>query len=208
MKILIVDDHKIFRVSLIRFLKDTYARYDFVEAVNGSDALARLRGSKFDLVFLDVSMPVLDGYEACKFIRKNYPNLPIIMLTQFHNDGLIHHFLKMGVHSFLTKGADEAELTSAINCVLKGEFFFPEEIRTIIANRGNREETDDFNLSPQEKKLIQFLQKGITSKEIAHQMGLTTKTVNTYRERLLKKTNAANCAELISFGFRVGILQT
>jgi DNA-binding NarL/FixJ family response regulator len=206
MKILVVDDHNIFRVSLIGVLKSIYTTYDFEEAGNGSEALEKLKSSKVDLVFLDVSMPIMNGYEVCKFIRQNYPTLPIIMLTQFYNNGFIYHFFKMGVQSFLTKEASVSELTSAIDCALRGEFFFPEQIRIIIEDGRSQETTGRFELNQQEKRLIQLLHKGITSKDIAHQMGLTIKTVHTYRERLLKKTNSANCAELISFGFRTGIL--
>ncbi len=206
MKILIADDHQLFRVAFIRLLKNIYANCDFYEAANGKETLERLKVLKFDLVFLDVSMPIMDGYEACKFIRQDHPALSIIMLTQFDDHHLIQHFFKMGVHSFLTKDACISDLTSAIDYALRGDFFFPEQIKLIIKNLKGKEDQCRLELAPQEKKLIRLLHKGIAIKEVAQQMGLTEKSARTYRERLMKKTKTNNVAQLISFGFKKGIL--
>jgi len=137
MEILIVDDHQIFRASLIRFLKSIIkASHNYYEAGNGQEALEKLQASSFDLVFLDVSMPIMDGYETCTAIRQGYPELPIIILTQYDDHHLICHFVQAGIKSFLTKDASETELISAIDCALRGETFFLPDVKKIIESAG------------------------------------------------------------------------
>ncbi|MBS1507022.1 MAG: response regulator transcription factor [Bacteroidetes bacterium] len=207
MKILLVDDHQIFRASLIRLLRSIYKGLNsYEEAKDGKEALEKLGKSKFDLVILDVSMPVMDGYEASRILRQDYPSLPIIILTQFDDYYLISHFVRIGINSFLTKDANITELKCAIDSALKNEKFLSDKIERILRVRVSFEDSHQVELAPQEKVLIQLLQQGKTSKDIAQHMGLTIKTVRTYRERLLDKTKTKNVAELISFGFRTGHL--
>jgi DNA-binding NarL/FixJ family response regulator len=120
MNILIVDDHRLFRIAIIGLLK-TSSIHDCDEAPNGQEALEKLRKKSFDLVLLDVSMPVMDGFETCKHIVHEYSNLPVIILTQFDSESLIRHFLDLGVHSFLSKGASADELISAIESAKTGK---------------------------------------------------------------------------------------
>lgn len=210
MKILVVDDHQLFRKAFIRLLKISIEYPIFCdEAQSGQEAIDKLEQKKFDLVFLDVSMPRMDGVEAYKHIKNDHPGLPVIILTGFDNENLISHFVKTGVHSFLSKGASVDELRSAIESIGTGKKYFPMEIELIIKkmirNR-NKDGSKRFDFSCQEKLLMQFLVKGFTSKEIAEQMKLTNNTVRTYKERLMEKTNTQNVAELIAFGFKNGIL--
>lgn len=207
MKLLIVDDHQIFRASFIRLLKIIFHgnnRYE--EAGNGFEAIKKMKASRFDVVIMDVSMPEMNGYEACKIIRHNYPDTPVIMLTQFDDGKLIKHFVNSGVFSFLTKDASIDELKTAISYAVKREKYFSEKVMSIINGPNGYDNQFMVELAPQEKVLIHLLEQGKTSKEIATEMGLTLKTVRTYRERLLEKTSTNNVAELISFGFRTGVL--
>jgi DNA-binding NarL/FixJ family response regulator len=201
MKILIVDDHKIFRAAFIRFLSTILNPDDeCIEAGNGESALALIHDSVFDVVFLDISMPIMDGYEACKQICKIKDHPSVIMLTQHEEKVTSSYFINKGV-SFLTKSADPEEIASAIEFVRTGKQY--------LQNGFSHTECGEINieLSGQEKRLIESLQLGNSSRDIAKQMMLTTKTVDTYRERLLKKTKTKNVAELIAFAFKTGLLR-
>jgi len=211
MKLLIVDDHLIFRKAFIRLLKIAVEySIDCDEAQNGVEAIDKLQEDKFDLVFLDVSMPQMDGIEACKRIRINHQELAIIILTQYDNEDLIFHFFNNGVHSFLSKGASVDELKAAIDNVCIGKKYFPPEVNLVLQRKKGKSNTDcarKIELAYQEKQLLKLLQEGLMSKEIAGRMNLTDKTVRTYKERLMERTNTRNAAELITFGFRNGILR-
>jgi DNA-binding NarL/FixJ family response regulator len=211
MNILVVDDHQIFRKAFIRLLKISVDQGIVCdEAQNGQDAIDQIQNKHFDLVFLDVSMPQMDGVEACRRIREGHPNVAVIMLTQFDNESLIFHFFNIGVQSFLSKDTSVEELKLAIKGVLIGKKYFPPVINKIIQKKvceSNTLSIQKIELTFQEKQLLLFLQAGLTSKEAAERMNLTDKTVRTYKERLMEKTNTRNVAELITFGFRNGILR-
>jgi two-component system response regulator NreC len=209
MKVLIIDDHDVFRKSFILLLKSiTLENILSVEATNGNEGLLALEKSDFDLIFLDVVMPKMNGIDACKKITKLYSKIPIIILTKCYNESLIFYFFELGVHSFLTKENSIDQLKIAIENAIAGRKYFPEPINDLIRKRRNDKsqliQTVEFTL--QEKRLISFLQKGHSSKMIAHLMGLSVKTIDTYRERLLLKTQTNNVAGLISFGYETGIL--
>jgi len=199
MNILVTDDHQIFRSSFITLLKaivTTPCQYH--EAKNGKEALSLIEQIHFHLVFLDVSMPVMNGYETCKQIiaKPNHP--PIIMLTQHSKKIVVSHFRGIGV-SFITKNAEVTDITEAISNTLAGKQYIEKSLQP--------ETTTDVNLldlTPQEKALISKLQSGKSSKEISALLHLTPKTVDTYRERLLRKLKVKNVAELISFVFNTG----
>ncbi|MBI1768665.1 MAG: response regulator transcription factor [Bacteroidetes bacterium] len=211
MDILVVDDQQIFRKAFVRLLKEAVDQgINCDEAQNGYEAIEKMQKIKFDLVFLDVSMPRMDGLEACRHIRTEHPKVPIIILTQFDNETLIFHFFNIGVHSFLSKDANIDELTAAIDSARREEKYFPPWIDLIIQKKRHELSNNSWQkieLSCQEKRLLQLLQEGHTSKEIALEMNLAVNTIHTYRDRLLEKTRTRNVAQLISFGFRIGLLK-
>jgi DNA-binding NarL/FixJ family response regulator len=199
MTILITDDHRTFRAAMISLLKaslnpDTV----YLEAKNGAEALACLQEINVDLVFLDVCMPHMNGYETCKKIVELPNHPPIIVLTGVIEAASVSHFVALGL-SFLTKDASIEQINEAIAVTLAGgQFIEPGLMEGNLPNRFSIE------MSKQEKNLIVKLTEGLSSKEIAQQMEVTPKTVETYRERLLKKLKVKNVAELISFAFKTG----
>ena len=210
MKILVVDDHKLFRNAFIRLLGTCVSCPIFCDqAQNGLEALAKLHNGNFDLAFLDVNMPEMDGLETCRRLEIEQVRTPIIVLTQFYNENLIFHFFKLGVSSFLTKGTSVEELKTAVDSVVSGKKYFPVEVDKVIQKILNKQDfgcLQRIDLTHQEKQLLRYLQEGLTSKEIAREMNLTDKTIRTYKERIMEKTDTRNVAELITFGFRNGIL--
>ena len=177
-----------------------------LEAQEGEEVLELLQNVKPDIIFLDVSMNGMNGIETCKHLLEKYPEIPVVMLTQHCEKGLIINLFRMGVSSFLTKDVDISEVKLAIEYILRGEKYFPKKIEEII------DSSEESNLAKiefgfQEKMLLRLLSSGKTSKEIANKMNLAIKTITTYRERLLAKTKTKNVAELISYCFRNGIMK-
>ena len=170
----------------------------FYEAKNGMEAIHLIKKMKFDLVFLDVSMPVMNGYETCKEILAMPSPPPLIMLTQHSEYVVVEHFRRFGL-SFITKNASVEDIVKAVSITLSGKQFIEGAL-----DQGHERKLTMFNLTDQEKTLIGKLGSGLSSKEIAEQMALKAKTVTTYRERLLKKMKVKNVAEMISLIFRTG----
>jgi DNA-binding NarL/FixJ family response regulator len=210
MKLLIVDDQQLPRKTFVRMLELIILPKPIcVQAGNGEEALTELQKSIFDIVFLDVSMPVMDGYDACKIIRSEYPLTRLVMLTQLDTENLFFHFFNLGVHSILTKDVDLDEVLTAVEKVRNDEKYFPPKIEALIQKEIAKQDSDvrNIDLTSQEKRLIQLLKEGLTSKEIAREMNLTVNTINTYRDRILEKTKTSNVAQLIALGFQIGILR-
>jgi DNA-binding NarL/FixJ family response regulator len=205
MKVLIVDDHALFRLAFIQFLKSQMDKKLLCfEAKNGQEALDLVKETKFDLVFLDIGMPVMNGYETIQEMKSMHPLQKIIILTQHFVHYIPSYFTTMGV-SFLSKDVDESEMVNAIKSVLEGRQYIQTIFRKTVKSRDNVDHRM-LEFTIQERKLIQLLGIGRSSKEIANDMGLKPKTIETYRERLFKKTHVKNVAELMSFAFKNGVM--
>lgn len=208
MKILLTDDHELFRKSLAMLLATLIeAPIIFEEAASGETALEKLRDNSFDLLFLDISMPGMNGTTVCRHLYESGIKTSVIVLTQLDDAHLISQLLALGVKSFLTKDCSIPEIALAINTVRNGQIYLPEKLNESVKALANGyHENIRPDLSIQEVRLIKFLQQGLTSKDIAQEMHLTVKTVDTYRERILHKTKTKNVAELISMAFKTGLI--
>jgi DNA-binding NarL/FixJ family response regulator len=212
MRFLVADDHNIFRKAIIKLLKTSIEPApECMEAENGIEAVELIKAFRFDIVLLDVSMPAMNGIEACKIILKEYPNQKIIMLTQFDDEKLFAYLYKLGIVSFITKHSDYEELLKAISLASSGKKYFPVEFQPVIekaTNNGGLQVSTHLDFTPQEKILTGLLRLGFTSKEVASKMNLSERTVRTYRERLLEKTGTHNIAELITFASNTGVIDS
>lgn len=203
------EDNRKFREGVSKLVLSNEDWLDLIfVADNGIQLLNWLETQRPDIVLMDIRMPEMDGIETTKTIREKYPALKIIAFTEFDYEENIVEMNKAGVKSFVAK-SEAQELVRAIKIVSEGGVYFPDEVAEILQKYIKRTTTLEdndlinynklkFDLSPQERKLIQLLIQGKTSKEIALQLNLTVKTISTYRERLLKKTNTKNVAELLS----------
>ena len=208
MKIMVVDDHPLFRTAFCKMLSENILIKEIANAANGKEAISRLKKSRFDAIFLDINMPVMNGYDAFCQIREEFPAVKILMLTQHDEKSVILYFVKHGAHAFLTKASDMSEIDGALNALKLNHKYFSPSILEVI--KDSVHEIDVFSnkleMTNYEKRLIEFLGKGFSSKEVATELGMTVNTINTYRERLLIKTGVKNVAELISFAYTHGIL--
>ncbi len=208
MKILLTDDHELFRKSLAMLLATLIEPpVVFEEAATGEKALEKLQDNSFDLMFLDISMPGMNGTTVCRHLYKSNIKTSVIVLTQLDDAHLISQLLLLGVKSFLTKDSSIPEIEHAIRSVRDGLVYLPQKLNeSVEALKKGYQENVRLDVSVQELRLIKFLQQGFTSKGIAKEMNLTVKTIDTYRERLLYKTKTSNVAELISFAFKTGLI--
>ena len=208
-KVLIADDHAVVRQGLKQILADTPDISVVAEAANGQEALTKVRTNKVDLVILDMTMPGKSGLETLTDLKRERPNLPVLVLSVHGEDQYGVRVLKSGASGYLTKNSAPDELVSAIRkAVTGGKYISPglaEKMASGLA--ADTEIPPHERLSDREYQVLCLMASGKMIKEIAEQMSLSVKTVSTYRFRILGKLNKNNSAELIHYAIQHGLVQ-
>lgn len=205
--IVIADDHKLFRKGVRALLED----FDFIgkiyEAANGVELLELLNQADPlpDLILLDIQMPVMDGIEALKKIRKEFPGQKVVILTMEDDKQFILHLIMEGVNGYLLKNTEPEELEIAIRKLLINDFYFPAEMSQLVlksARKGIKGLADLPQFSEKEIEILEYICKEYTASEIAEQLHLSVRTIEGYRSRLLDKAGAKNIAGLVMYAFK------
>jgi two-component system, NarL family, invasion response regulator UvrY len=208
MRILIADDHPIFRAGLKEILIKQPDVESVGEAEDGLRALALARKERWDLILLDITMPGKDGLEVLQELRRERPKLPVLILSAHPEDQMALRLLKAGAAGYLTKDKAPEVLLIAIKKVLHGEKYISEALAqktalyVISEAPGLLHET----LSDREYQVLQMIASGKTIKEIGDALFLSTRTVSTYRSRLLEKMNMKSNTELLRYALEHKLL--
>lgn len=212
-RVLLADDHAVLRSGL-RLLLTSANQYDVVgEASSGSETLSLAEQLQPDLILLDLSMPGLGGLDALPLVRKLAPAARILILTMHDDPQYLRKALKDGANGYVLKKAADAELLLAIRAVLHGEVYVhPSMTRVLLedllpeAQRINNENAWE-NLSDREREVLKMVALGHTSAEIAEQLSLSAKTVETYRSRGMEKLGLRTRAALVRFALQEGLIK-
>lgn len=217
LSVLIVDDHPLFRTAINRLLKNIPFVKRVAEAENGVSALEMMEKETYDIVLLDLMMPVMDGSETARHIRKRYPACRIVVLTMSDSRNEIIELLGMGVLGYVLKSTDEEELTSAILRVREGTPYLSAAVENVwldfLSERSkneilkNNQFFDKNELSDREKEIIIMLCKQMNSKEIAEILSMSQHTVNTHRHNIMKKLDTDNVVGIAIYAIKNGIYQ-
>jgi two-component system, NarL family, response regulator DegU len=208
-QLLLVDDHTLFRQTLANSLSQSSHQFEVHQAVNGKDALDFLETHSIDLVLLDIQMPVMNGIEAFKHIRKIYPKVKVLALTQLDESSLIIYLLRLGINGFLVKNVDLDELERAIvETMQKGEYSNELVAHVLKQYLAMPDQFPNLSLSPREFQLLELIKMGMSNKEMANYLDLEVFTVESYRKSLMQKTKCRNTADVVSFAYRIGINST
>ena len=203
MKVLIADDHSLIR-SAMKILLENQGYEVVAEATNGADAVQLARLHQVDLMVLDITMPGLDGLEVLNRIRASGLNTRILVLTSQSPLFYSQRCMKAGAAGFITKGQDLTELMRAIKIIMDGYTFFPflaaSSVRNSDASMSDIEMIQ--NLSARELYILQQLARGLSNKKIAEDMILSSKTISTYKARLIEKLNIKSVVYLAEFAKR------
>ena len=201
MRILIADDHPIFRAGLKEILIKQPDTESVGEAEDGLKALALARKERWDLILLDITMPGKDGLEVLQELRRERPKLPILILSAHPEDQMALRLLKAGAAGYLTKDRAPEVLLTAIRKILAGEKYISESLaektvlHVISESPGLLHET----LSDREYQVMRMIASGKTIQEIGEALFLSARTVSTYRARLLEKMNMKSNTELLRY---------
>jgi DNA-binding NarL/FixJ family response regulator len=206
LRIVLADDHHIVRQGL-RVLLEREGLQVVAEATDGREAVALAHTHKPDVVVLDLMMPLLNGLEAGREILHNRDASAAILLTMHTQEHQIAAALKAGIRGYLLKTQAAEDLTKAIRDVLRGEIYLSPGVSRIVVDSyltGAQPGSDP--LAPRERQVLQLVAEGKTSKEIAAILGLTVKTAESYRARVMEKLDLHETAALVRYAIRHGII--
>src|SRR3954463_13379690 len=197
MRILIADDHAVVRHGLKQILADEFKRAEFGEARNGQEELNRVWKEPWDVVVLDITMPGRGGLEVLKEIKKSKPKLPVLMLSMHPEDQFAVRLLKVGAAGYMTKESAPNELVGAVKKVVAGGRYVSPSLAEKMASylAIDVQTPPHERLSDREFLVLRLIASGKTPTTIAKELGLSVKTISTYRMRILEKMNMANNAE-------------
>lgn len=213
-RVLLADDHAVLRTGLRLQLERQDDLKIVGEASTGLAALALAEELQPDLILLDLSMPGLGGLEALQVLRELTPNAKILVLTMHEDPQYLRQALKSGAAGYIIKKAVDAELLSAIRSVMRGDVYVhPSMTRYLLEDvlpRSGPEDQQDLweTLSKREQEVLRLVALGHTSAETAEMLGLSPKTVETYRARGLEKLGVKTRAALVRFALLRGLLDT
>jgi two-component system response regulator NreC len=210
-KILLVDDHAMFRAG-IRALLEAEGRMVVVgEAASGDEAVDRVRELKPDVVVMDLSMPGSNGLEATRRIAALELDTKVLVLTVHAEEEYLVPVVEAGASGYLTKTSADNDLIEAIKVVARGEVYLPPKATTLLLQRYKASESDDtaglHDLSTREQEVLALTAEGYSSREIGKKLFISPKTVDTYRSRIMDKLGLNHRSELVRFALRVGLLK-
>lgn len=191
----IVDDHQLFLKSLSLMLGSFKNFIVVVEALNGKDLQGKLTTLKElpEIILLDVNMPVMDGLATAQWLNSNHPEIKIIALSMNDNDKTIINMLKAGCSAYLLKDTHPDELEKALNEVNAKGYYNGDASNINFRRLLLAEKSDDtLKITEKEKQFLQLACSDLTYKSIAHQMGLSERTIDGYRESLFQKLNVGS----------------
>lgn len=209
-RVLLADDHAILR-SGVRLLLEAEPNIEVVgEALDGNQALALVEQLNPDVVLMDIAMPGMDGLEATRRLKAQWPEVAVLVLTMHRSEEYFFEMLKLGASGYLLKGAQPEELINAVQTVARGEIFlYPSMAGKLVRDyisRAGGDSTLDPALSPRENEILRLLVDGFDTKEIAEKLVVSISTVHTHRNNLMRKLGLNSRRELIQYARQKGLI--
>ena len=206
---LIVDDHPVVRKGLRSCLARRRHFKVVGEAADGEEALRKTRELAPDVVVMDIDLPDRSGIEVTELLRREAPSAKVLALTIYTSGECILGIIRAGAHGYIHKGARSAEVVRAIESVCQGQrFFSPETMRAALSHLVSRSEVKErlARLNARERQILILIAEGLDNHETAGRLGISARTVEGYRQRLMRKVEVQCLAGLIKFAIRAGLV--
>lgn len=190
-----------------------YSNLKFVlEAENGQELLDGLDLAKPDVILMDLRMPVKDGIETTKYISFHYPNILVLVLTMNEDEKFVIHMMENGAHGYLLKSTDPVEIKKAISDVIEKGYYLNNFVNRILLKKSQNKSkripslTNELAISDKEREVLQYICLEFTSAEIGDKMGISARTVESIKERLMEKFGLKNTAGLVFFAVKNNLI--
>ncbi|MBZ4652798.1 MAG: two component transcriptional regulator, LuxR family [Peptococcaceae bacterium] len=213
-RILLVDDHLLFRKGIASFLEGQPDIKVVAEAANGMEAINKIQECNPDLVLMDVHMPVMSGIEAVRIIRKEYPKCIVVMFSISEDDEDLFQAIKNGAQGYLLKNMEPDDLLKQIRGLRKGEAALSPLMASKIlkefaelSHRPVKQSPTTENLTSREKEVLSLVAQGITNREIASRLAITENTVKNHLCNIMEKLHLENRVQLATFAMREGLVE-
>jgi len=203
-KLFIIDDHQSFAHGLRLFLESTDEFAVVETADNGKKALNMLPDLETDIIILDLDMPCLNGEETLKLIKKDYPNIKVLVLTSFSDSCVIDTMKKLGAEGYRNKEAGLDDIVRALKNISMGyhDYLVKENMNHSLVSIN----FNTFKLTNQEQKVVKYISEGLSVKEIANLMNLSEHTIDSHCRTARAKASAKNSAELVAIAIKKGLI--
>ena len=214
-KILLVDDHQIV-IDGIRSLLEDHKNLEVIgTANNGKEALQQIELLQPDIVMMDIDMPIMNGILAAQKSKQDFPATKIIILSLHYESVIIRKMMESGVDGYLLKNADSSEMINAIQMVANGKKYFSAEVTMSLLSKKNEQSESNLPTNSSEKlalisereiEVLKRIAEGYSSKEIAEELFISHRTVETHRTNIMKKLEIKKLAKLIKFALQAGLV--
>jgi DNA-binding NarL/FixJ family response regulator len=212
-RILVVDDHPLARFGIKNQLKDVEDLVIVGEAEDGEQAMQKVKELHPDVVILDLFIPVLSGFEVVKLVRKDFPDVHVMILTAYEQEEYLHQALEFGAEGYLLKSAEKEELMAGVRTVSRGERAFSPRIKEFIVkgyltnrdfNRSNQ--LPPSSLTTREKEILDLVSQGLTNQQIAEKLFISSRTIDTHRTNIMHKLGVHDVAHLVRYAIEHGLV--
>lgn len=211
-RVLVADDHSVVRQGIRHVLEGAEEFTIVAEAENGNEVAELVAQSQPDVVVLDISMPGLSGIEVTAVLRKRFPKCRVLILSMYDNQEYVLEAVRSGAHGYLLKDTAADDLATAIRSIHSGEAFYspPIAAKLAAAVKGDFSDKDDTgelaSLTTREREVLRGIARGLTNKDIATQLGISPRTVETHRESLMRKLGIRHVAGLTKLALETGLI--
>jgi len=206
-QIVLVDDHRLFRSGLVSLINSLGGYKILFEAGNGEELTRKLSPQlKPDIILLDINMPVMGGIETARWLKANYPDVCVIVLSMFEDAEKVLTMVKLGVKGYLLKDSEPYEFEHALRKVSQGEIYYPEFVTRHLVNNYNRN-VDDIKLNSRELEFLKLAGTELTYKEIADHMCISARTVDGYRDQLFEKLQIKSRVGLVLYAIKNNLIE-
>jgi DNA-binding NarL/FixJ family response regulator len=213
--VLLAEDHQIVREGFRSLLKTEPDIEVVGEAETGREAVALVKKLRPAVVVMDIAMPSLNGLEATRQIRKDFPDTKVLILSAHSDDAYVEQVTELGAAGFLLKQTSSHELAMAIRAVQQGNTFFSASIAKRVKDRSQKSldrvgnfKTKSNTLSSREVEVLQLIAEGMPNKQVAAELGVSFKTVDKHRQHLMGKLNIHDVAGLTRYAISAGIIES
>ncbi len=212
-KVAIADDYKIFRDGLKVGMSSDENLEVVLEADNGEDLLKGMKDTEVDVILMDLKMPIMDGIQATKEVKKTYPATKVLAVTMYDDDKFIIHLMENGANGYLLKNAESEEIRKAIYAIHENGYYFNDVVNKALLKRlvlkGNLKPSfnNDVDFTERELEVLKLICEEKTAAEIGKEIFLSPRSVEGIRQRLIEKVGVRNTAGLVMFAIKKGIVE-
>ena len=209
MNILLVEDHTLLRESIAAILAEVSFVDKIYQAGSGEEAIGLVRAEPVNTILMDVSMPGMNGIEATRIIKQEYPEMRVLFITSHAKGSILKQAISAGGDGYILKTSGKAKLLEGLQTLVQGDSYFDPDIQKILLQETlnpNYEQALVDSISSREREVLNLLAKGFTTLEIGKRLFISENTVKSHRKNLLAKANANNIAHLISIAGKLGLI--